>query len=211
MPTNTTNCEQLCLLGAGGHAKVVIDALLCQPQAYSNIQLYDDNQELSNVECLGLSIKIPLPDLSLITDVAVHIAIGNNALRQQLAAKVAAAKLSYASIIHPRAVMANSASIADGCFLAALSITGPDVVIASGTIINHAAIVDHDCQVGSYCHIAPNVTLGGNVVIGNNVLIGAGATVLPGVEVCERAQIGAGAVVTKNITKAGTYTGIPAR
>ena len=46
--------------------------------------------------------------------------------------------------------------------------------------------------------------------IGNNVSIGSNATILP-VEICDGAVIGAGAVVTKNITKPGVYAGNPAR
>lgn len=47
-------------------------------------------------------------------------------------------------------------------------------------------------------------------VIGNNVSIGSNATILP-VNICSGAIIGAGAVVTKNITEAGIYAGNPAR
>lgn len=46
--------------------------------------------------------------------------------------------------------------------------------------------------------------------IGNNVIIGSNATILP-VRVCDYALIGAGAVVTKEITKPGIYAGNPAR
>ena len=49
-----------------------------------------------------------------------------------------------------------------------------------------------------------------NTKIGNNVSIGSNATILP-VEICDNVVIGAGAVVTKNITKAGVYVGNPAK
>jgi acetyltransferase-like isoleucine patch superfamily enzyme len=49
-----------------------------------------------------------------------------------------------------------------------------------------------------------------NTKIGNNVSIGSNATILP-VEICDNVVIGAGAVVTKNITKAGIYVGNPAK
>lgn len=45
--------------------------------------------------------------------------------------------------------------------------------------------------------------------IGNNVSIGSNATLLP-VTICDNVVIGAGAVVTKNITESGTYAGNPA-
>ena len=46
--------------------------------------------------------------------------------------------------------------------------------------------------------------------IGNNVSIGSNATILP-VKICDRVVIGAGAVVTKDITQPGFYIGNPAR
>jgi acetyltransferase-like isoleucine patch superfamily enzyme len=46
--------------------------------------------------------------------------------------------------------------------------------------------------------------------IGNQVSIGSNATILP-VEICDRAVIGAGAMVTKSITEPGEYAGNPAR
>lgn len=45
--------------------------------------------------------------------------------------------------------------------------------------------------------------------IGNNVSIGSNATLLP-VSICDGAVIGAGAVVTKDITEPGVYAGNPA-
>lgn len=46
--------------------------------------------------------------------------------------------------------------------------------------------------------------------IGNNVSIGSNATILP-VSICDGVVIGAGSVVTKDITKKGIYAGNPAR
>ena len=46
--------------------------------------------------------------------------------------------------------------------------------------------------------------------IGNDVSIGSNATILP-VSICDGVVIGAGSVVTKDITKKGIYAGNPAR
>lgn len=46
--------------------------------------------------------------------------------------------------------------------------------------------------------------------IGNRVSIGSNSTILP-VEICDDVVIGAGSVVTKNISKPGVYAGNPAK
>ncbi len=46
--------------------------------------------------------------------------------------------------------------------------------------------------------------------IGNHVSIGSNATILP-VNICDNVVVGAGAVVTKNITESGVYAGNPAK
>jgi acetyltransferase-like isoleucine patch superfamily enzyme len=46
--------------------------------------------------------------------------------------------------------------------------------------------------------------------ISNNVSIGSNSTILP-VRICDHVVIGAGAVVTNDITEPGTYAGNPAR
>jgi acetyltransferase-like isoleucine patch superfamily enzyme len=53
-------------------------------------------------------------------------------------------------------------------------------------------------------------TLWKETKIGNHVSIGSNATILP-VTICDNVVIGAGAVVTKNITEPGVYVGNPAK
>jgi len=49
-----------------------------------------------------------------------------------------------------------------------------------------------------------------STLIGNNVSIGSNATILP-VKICDKVVIGAGAVVTKDISVPGVYAGNPAK
>jgi len=58
--------------------------------------------------------------------------------------------------------------------------------------------------------IHPTAIVSEKAVIGDNVSIGSNVTILP-VNVCNNVVIGAGSVVTKDITQPGTYVGNPAR
>jgi len=55
-----------------------------------------------------------------------------------------------------------------------------------------------------------NQTLWKPTNIGNHVSIGSNATILP-VEICDHVVIGAGSVVTKDISEPGVYVGNPAK
>jgi acetyltransferase-like isoleucine patch superfamily enzyme len=119
-----------------------------------------------------------------------------------------------------------------GCILGDHVFIGPFVEIQSSVQIgNNSKVQSHSfiCEgviIGADCFIGHGVMFindlfkdgkpaGGDktkwrtTLIGNNVSIGSNATILP-VNICDNVVIGAGSVVTKNITKAGVYAGNPA-
>jgi len=58
--------------------------------------------------------------------------------------------------------------------------------------------------------IVDSTHISGNVTINEKVYIGTGTVVLEKINICSNVTIGAGAVVTKDITEPGTYVGVPA-
>lgn len=118
-------------------------------------------------------------------------------------------------------------SIGDDVFIGPFVEIQKDVTIGRGTRIQSHTFVCELVSIGSNCMIAHGVMFindlfahGGpargdkqlwkSTQIGSRVSIGSNATILP-VEVCDDVVIGAGSVVTKNITVSGTYAGNPAR
>lgn len=82
------------------------------------------------------------------------------------------------------------------------------VTIGDNCFVAHGVMFINDLF--SEGHPAGNPDLWKRTVIGNNVSIGSNATILP-VSICDGAVIGAGSVVTKDITTPGVYAGNPAR
>lgn len=191
------------IYGAGGHGKVVLDAMQV---AHIDCTGFIDDKEIST--WMGLKVY-QLSALNLEAEIYLHLAVGNSKVREAIATRFSKAR--FFSINHPAAIIAKTSQIGTGTFIAAQSIIAPNVQIGNHCIINHAAVVDHDCIVGNYTHIAPHSSLGGNVKVGKGVLIGAGAVVLPGITIANYAVIGAGAVVTKNISAGMTVIGNPAK
>ena len=200
----------LLLFGAGGHARVVADAVLCSGR-WGAVRASDRNGEVCIGELLPGVAMVTLTDLLDAKEqaCALHVSIGNNIFRQREASALGLERLM--TVAHPRASVSPHALIAAGCFIAAQSVLSPGAQLGTGVIVNHAAVVDHDVRVGAFSHIAPGAVLGGAAQIGARVLIGAGAVVLPGVSVCDDAVIGAGALVRDHVRTAGTWVGVPAR
>jgi sugar O-acyltransferase (sialic acid O-acetyltransferase NeuD family) len=197
------------VVGAGGHSKVVLDALFRSGFDRTLLSVIEGDLSRRGQDILGIEIRSdadPLPP-----GYAFHVAVGDGTTRQRIHEKHGARGGRAVSIIHPDASVSTFATIEPGVFIAAGSVVGPAALVALGAIINHRAVVDHDCVLGEFCHVAPNATLGGAVTVGARVLIGAGATILPGVKIGNDAVIGAGAVVVRNVEAGETHIGVPAR
>lgn len=98
--------------------------------------------------------------------------------------------------------------IGDRCKIQSHSFICTGVKIGSDCFIGHGVMFVND----TFSHGGPagDPALWKPTHIGNRVSIGSNATILP-VTICDQVVIGAGAVVTKNITEPGTYAGNPAR
>jgi sugar O-acyltransferase (sialic acid O-acetyltransferase NeuD family) len=206
MPTDLT----LDILGAGGHAKVVIDALLSQGWPADRIRVRDDRIELQDTWLLGCRIFCPVLELGAPSERRIHAAVGSASLRQRWLQGSGLPISQWQSVIHAHACVATSAVVGPGSFVAARAVIGPDAKVGESCIVNHGAVVDHDCFVGAFCHVAPGAILGGAARIGNGVLIGSGAVVLPGIRIGAHAVVGAGAVVTRDVQAGVTVSGMPA-
>lgn len=195
------------IYGSGGHAKVVIDALsipLCK------LRVVDDNPDVLGKLVLESEIYSP-SDVRHLTDVPIHVAIGDCMSRRNVAQKLLTQGYSLLTVKHETSILSAHSLVSTGAFLAARSIVAPCCKIGLGFIANHGAVIDHDSTIEDWVHIAPNATVGGGVSIGDNVLVGSAASILPGIKIASNTVIGSGAVVTKDITESCTVTGIPAR
>ncbi|MDF1813656.1 MAG: acetyltransferase [Verrucomicrobiales bacterium] len=204
--------SEIAIVGAGGHAKVVVESLLERTMEFSKIVVLDE-KVITDDYWKKVEFNIELcPSANLLGCQAghFHVAIGHNKTRETLASKTGENGAIEWSVFHPQAMISGASVIGSGSFVAAGSIIGPGTQLGRGCIVNHNAVVDHDCRVGNFCHVAPGSVLCGGVTVGERVLIGAGATVIPGIKLGNDCVIGAGAVVVKDVPAGTTFVGTPA-
>ncbi|NJL93381.1 MAG: acetyltransferase [Anaerolineae bacterium] len=203
--------EGILIIGAGGHGKVIAEALRRQGQVV--LGFLDDAPQLSRQQVLGLPVLGACQHWPTLAPEGLVIAIGSNTIRQRLAQQLAAHPQvpPWTRVVHPAATLAEAVQVGPGSVCLAGSIVGVDVVLGAHVILNTGATIDHDCTIGDFAHLAPGVHLAGGVTVGSGALIGIGACVLPGCHIGEQATIGAGAVVTGDIPPGVVAKGIPAR
>lgn len=199
-----TELPWLWLVGAGGHARVVLDAL--REEDGIAVGVMDDRP---CADLLGLPVLSPIVP-ARVQGARFHVAIGSNRARQQWQQRLLDAGGVAYTVVHPRAVVSRHVELGAGSFVAAAAVVAAGATVGDAVIVNHGAIVDHDNCIGDGCHIAPNATLGGGVVLGQRVLVGAGAVILPGVRVGRDVVIGAGAVVRHDVADDLVMAGVPA-
>jgi|TARA_B110001469_G_C9647129_1_gene327675 sugar O-acyltransferase (sialic acid O-acetyltransferase NeuD family) len=199
--------ESSSIVGAGGHAKVVFEAM--QVIGINDVMVWDEDPSLEGKIFLDTHVRTLL-DIKFLSRYS-HIAIGDSKMRLKLTNLLLSVGKEVITVIHPEATVSKYSFIKAGCFIAAKSVVAPSSRLGAGVIVNHGAIIDHDCNVGAFSHIAPHATLGGGVTIGDCCLIGSGAVVLPGLIIGNSVTVGAGAVVVSNIKEGRIVYGVPAK
>jgi acetyltransferase-like isoleucine patch superfamily enzyme len=118
-------------------------------------------------------------------------------------------------------------TLGDDCFIGPFVEIQKGVTLGARTRVQSHAFICELVRIGDDCFIGHGVKFTNDVfakggpargdrsqwrstTLGNRVSVGSNATLLP-VKVCDDVVIGAGAVVTRDITDPGTYAGNPAR
>ncbi len=199
----------LVIIGAGGHARVMIAALRCLNRVPRMIA--DINPDLWGHEMDGIVIAAP-EDIEIGDKLVNGVGgVGKTRARQAVYDLFAARGFVFETVMHPSATVTGEVHYGAGTQVCAGAILQTGVTLGVNCLINTAASVDHDTRIGHHVHIAPGATLCGGVTIGNNSHIGAGATVIQGITIGENCLIAAGAVVVRNVPDNLTVRGIPAK
>jgi sugar O-acyltransferase (sialic acid O-acetyltransferase NeuD family) len=203
MTVNSVEKQNIVVIGASGHASVIIDIIERQ-NIYTILGLIDSYKpietEIFNYKVLGKEDCIPdlVKNRNVIGGV---IAIGNNYDRLQMYLKIEAlsVKFKYIKAVHPNAIIGKNVTIHKGSAVMPGVIANANAVIGAFSILNTASTLGHDCNMEAFSSLAPGVNIAGNVSIKKGASIGIGSCVIGGVTIGKHSHIGAGSTVVKDI------------
>lgn len=201
--------ENLIVIGASGHGKVVADIAI-KMKKWKRVMFLDDDETIRSSAAFEIIGNVSNA-LEYSKTADFFVAIGKNCIREKIQEKLQTEGVTIATLIHPSAIIGTDVQIGVGSVVMAGVVINSSSQIGKGCIINTKSSLDHDNTICDYAHISPGVSLAGTVSIGKNTWLGIGSVVINNISICSDCIIGAGSVVVKDITEPGTYIGIPAR
>lgn len=205
-------------LGAGGHAKVVLDVIQLYYSAhFEMVGFLDSDPQKHGSPWYGFDVlgsdgmMADMADLG-VTGFFVGLgSVGSLAARIALFEAGRAHSLTAVSLRHGLSILAPTARLGTGSCLLPGVVVNADAEIGTNVCVNTGAIVEHDCVVGDHSFIGPGAILSGAARLGRGVFIGAGAVVRQGIRLADHTVVGAGAVVIRDVPEGRTVVGVPAK
>ncbi len=200
--------------GASGFGKEILPLVRQQLMEDDNLYFIDDADTLSTLNGHRVLTFERFIGLEA-DDYYVVIAIANTKIREELTRKCTEKNIKMLNIAANNVVILDQVEISDGSILCPFVTLTSNIKIGKSFQANIYSYIAHDCIIGDYVTFAPSVKCNGNIIIEDHVYIGTGAILKQGkpnrpLVIGKGATIGAGAVVTKNVSAGLTVFGNPA-
>ena len=138
-------------------------------------------------------------------------AIGDIETKKRLVVKLKNKGAKFLTLIHPTAIVVNTARIGKGVVICPFCLVSDNVQLDDFVMMNTYASCGHDVKVGKYSILSPYVALNGFVKLENEVFVGTHATVIAYKKVGFKSKIGANSVVIKDVLANRTVIGVPGK
>lgn len=199
------------MIGAGGHARSVLEVLLEQGQPFEVVGILDDQYKeigsLYGIPVIGDISSAPAVFQNGVLNAVV--AFGSNALRVETVKGLE--QFTFPAIVSKKALIGKNVSVGAGTVIMPGTCLRIDVQVGKFCIVNTNACVDHECVIGDYVHIAPGCAVSGKVTMGDGVFLGTGTKVIDRINIGNWSTVAAGGVVVKDIPSDVMVAGVPAR
>jgi len=142
-----------------------------------------------------------------------HVAVAGLATtrRSRFTDEVATLGMSFATIVHPSAVVSPRSTIGEGAVIGVRTVVATRATIGRHVLLNRGAMIGHHTEIGDFVSVQPGAMVAGACRVGSRTWVGIGAIVIDHITVGSDVVIGAGAVVTREVPDAVQVVGVPAR
>jgi sugar O-acyltransferase (sialic acid O-acetyltransferase NeuD family) len=130
--------------------------------------------------------------------------------RRPLVERLRASGWALATLVHPRAHVATTATLGAGAVIAPGAVIGAAVQIGECVAVGRGALIGHHTDVGSFATLGPGANVAGNVGLQEDVFVGMGAVVRDHVTVGAGSVVAMGGVVVDDVPPGVEVRGAPA-
>ena len=201
--------KKIILIGAGGHAASISDAILSSQRV---IKGYIDEKK-SNEAVMGHKVYKSILEIDNYHNYEYCIAVGDNSLRERIFKKTIHQfkDVKFATIIHSSSYVSNQSILGDGTVILGNSFIGPRCHIKNHCIINSGTSIDHDCHLDEFSSTGPGSIIGGTVSVGKKSVIAIGSSIKHNITIGDNSIVGANSYLKDDIGNNAVYYGTPAR
>ena len=137
-------------------------------------------------------------------------AVGTPHIKQEYCALMEQKGASFATLIHPTAVIGHDVQIGAGSILGPFTQLSCDIRLGRHVAFGTHSNTAHDTRIGDFSQISGSCEINGHAVLEEGVFLGSHATILPKARVGAWAYVGAGSVVLRRVAPGVKVFGNPA-
>ena len=208
--------QPLLLVGAGGLARETLELVRAVNRltpTWDLLGLLDDDSRQHGSEVLGVRVLGPSAAVDDHPDALVVACVASPSdppRRLRLVERLGLPAERYATLVHPAAVLPESATLGPGCIVHATTVLTADVELGAHVAVMPAVVLTHDDVVGDGVTFGAGARVAGAVRIERGAYVGSGALVRENLVIGSGAVVGMGAVVTRSVPAGEVWAGIPA-
>jgi len=194
--------RRVIVIGGGGHAKVLMNALQCLV-GVKIVGYSDEDPKRVNVKVLGVPMigtdrdvgeRSP-EDVTLVNGIG---SVGVSPIRKNVFSAFRDKGFGFETVVHHSVVKSYDVLMGEGVQIMAGAVIQPGCTIGDNTLINTGASIDHDCVIGDHVHIAPGAVICGGVTVCHGCHVGTGAMIIQGVTIEPDTLVKAGTINTRS-------------
>lgn len=201
------------IVGAGGFGREVY---LWAKDSFSKDQyrikgFLDDNPKILNNYNMDIGIIGDLDGYGIKKQDRFVFAIGDIDVKKHLATKLKEKGAKFLTLIHPTAIVVDTAKIGEGAIICPFCLVSDNVRLDDFVMMNAYSSCGHDARIGKYCILSSYTAIAGFAVLEDEVFLGLHATIIPGKRVGYKSKVSANSVVMRDIPPNKMVFGVPGK